>query len=261
MFGWFRPQPPLDAAAKDWVERRLAWLGEQFGTDVFTRRALILPNEDFFPDRYDASDDAAHALFERICGYMDVDPAKVDLRISQDQKQLGLVNERGHAVSTAFGGLYDESGYRTTIYIAEPELHEPIGLVGTMAHELSHLKLLGEERIDPSIFDNELLTDLTALFFGFGIFKSNSTRDWQSSYSHWPGTTLSRPEYMNLPMCGYALAHRAWCLDERHPGWLKYLRPDARACCRSSLQYLRKTGDSKFRPPLRRRQNGRDSSR
>ncbi len=46
-------------------------------------------------------------------------------------------------------------------------------LVGTMAHELAHLKLMGERRVTGDEYDNELLTDLTAVFHGFGIFLGN----------------------------------------------------------------------------------------
>lgn len=56
MFDWFKPQCPVDIAAKRWVERRLQWLSEQFGCDTFTRRAVILPTDDFFPDPFDGSE-------------------------------------------------------------------------------------------------------------------------------------------------------------------------------------------------------------
>ena len=50
MFGRSPPRCPLDPAAKTWVERRLVWLAEQFGDDIFLRRAFALPTSEFFPD-------------------------------------------------------------------------------------------------------------------------------------------------------------------------------------------------------------------
>ncbi len=77
-----------------------------------------------------------------------------------------------------------------------------MGLVGTMAHELAHVRLLGESRIMREVFDNELLTDLTGVHFGLGIFLANTSRNWDSHYSQWPDTDLFKPDYMTAPMCG-----------------------------------------------------------
>ena len=84
-----------------------------------------------------------------------------------------------------------------------------MGLVGTMAHELAHVRLLGESRIMREEFDNELLTDLTTVAFGLGVFLANTPRNWDSHLEKWPDSDLNRPEYMSPPMFGYALAHLA----------------------------------------------------
>jgi hypothetical protein len=248
MFGWMKPSCPVEGPAKEWLEHRLNWLGDEFGVDVFTRRALILPTDEFFPDRYDATDSAARTLLDRICEYMDVDPDAVEFQVAFGQKEIGLVNERNEAIPNTFGGLYDDRGDRILIHVAEDELHHPMGLVGTMAHEISHLRLLGEHRLDGREFDNELLTDLTSIFFGFGIFAANNTRVWHGLDSTWPGTGVRRPEYMTPPMIGHALAHLAWIRGEQSPEWKRHLAPDARECFKQGLSFLWKTGDTRFRP-------------
>jgi hypothetical protein len=73
-------------------------------------------------------------------------------------------------------------------------------------------------------FDNELLTDLTAVYHGFGVFLANNPRRSTGTLAHWPGTSLHRPEYLSEPMLGYALAHIAWFRDEDRPEWVKALR-------------------------------------
>ena len=72
-------------------------------------------------------------------------------------------------------------------------------------------------------YDNELLTDLTVVFFGLGIFLANTPRNWDSQYKKWPSTNLNKPEYMTPPMFGYALAHLAWFRGEEKPIWAKHL--------------------------------------
>jgi hypothetical protein len=123
-----------------------------------------------------------------------------------------------------------------------------MGVVGTMAHELAHVRLVGEGRIMREEFDNELLTDLTTVAFGLGVFLANTPRNWDSDLKKWPDSDLNRPEYMSPPMFGYALAHLAWHRGEEWPDWAGYLNWSVRGEFKQALRFLQKTGDSWFRP-------------
>lgn len=247
MLGWFRPKCPLDPYAKEWVELRLAWLAEQFGMDVFVNRPVIEPTKHFFPDRYNSSEKSVHDLLGRVCRYIDANQNRVRIKFFSGDKNSPIVNDQGQALP-GIAGLYEEQTLKTIIHLERQQLHYPMVLVGTMAHELAHHRLLGEMRIPGNIFDNELLTDLTAVFHGFGIFLANDPRSWESQYTKWPRTDAPKPEYMTLSMFGYALAHTAWFRGERKPLWAKHLRHGARASFKQSLKYLWNTGDSKFKP-------------
>ncbi|MDQ3330908.1 MAG: hypothetical protein M3552_09675 [Planctomycetota bacterium] len=262
MFGFFRRRPtcPIPPIPKDWVETRLEWLIEQFGADVFLSRPLVLPNRDILPEKFDDSDEAVRSLLDRICDLMGVESSEIDLRIVKPQgHDLHLVDGGGRASPTGFGGLYQGGpiaskrgrrggrvSSRSTISLNADELINLIGLIGTMAHELAHHRLLGEGRIRPDAFDHELATDLTAIFHGFGLFLADGTRNWAASYDVWPGTNLKRPEYMTPPMCGYALAHRAWLCNELKPAWASQLSYDVRAAFKQGLRFLRETKDSRL---------------
>lgn len=248
MFGWSKPQCPVDEQAKRWIEKRLGWLAREFGRDVFTRRAVILPTRDFFPDPIDGSEESVRHLLDQVCAYMDVAPDRVELELFTNTNHLWLVNEDGKALPSAPAGLYDAQGDRTIIHIETSEMMNLSGLVGTMAHELAHLRLMGERRVTGREFDNELLTDLTALFHGFGIFLGSSPRNWDGQYSQWPGTDLKRPEYMTLPMFAYALAHAAWFRGERKPEWYPFLSFHLKPCFKQGIKFLMETGDSAFAP-------------
>ncbi len=245
VFGWFRPTCPIHYVAKLWLEKRLLWLGEQFGMDVFTRRAVVLPTDDFFPDHYDGSEAAARRILERVCRYMEVDAETVALRLFTHGDQPLLVDDKGRYLATT-AGLYQASAYETLIQLECSQLQDPMELVGTIAHELAHVRLLGEGRIDGDVYDNELLTDLTVVFHGLGIFLANIPRAWPSDFSTWPGTGVPRPEYMTQPMFGYALAHAAWLRGEQKSHWSRHLKMDAKASFRQGLRFLWKTRDSKL---------------
>lgn len=249
MFGFFRSKPtcPVHPVAKAWVEGRLGWLFGQFGPDVFLDRPVVLPSRDLLPDGFDYSDAAVRRLLDRVCDLMGVDPREVDLEMSKARNRLvGFVNEQGRSVDLGFGGLYEggDGAVRTRITIDSDELCDLAGLIGTIAHELAHHRLMGERRIDPDVFDNELLTDLTVVFHGLGVLKANSPRNWPGDYTEWPGTTLKKPEYMTEPLYGYALAHAAWLRGEDRPAWAGHLIPDVRVPFRQGLRYLHETGDS-----------------
>jgi hypothetical protein len=257
MFGWFRPTCPCDPAAKRWVEERLRWLSGQFGLHILLERDAILPTAEFFPDAWDGTPKAGRRMFRRVCEYMGVAPDAVELKFFEDRSRRAL-SALDPALGIAGGTWSGGEGpwVKGVVRIEVSGLDRPADLVGVMAHELAHQRLLGEGRVSPGAFDNELLTDLTAVFHGFGVFLANNPRKSTGRLTTWPGTRLHRPEYLSEPMFGYALAHLAWFRDEDRPAWAGALRPAPRAVFKQGLRYLQKTADSTFRP-VRYRQPGR----
>ncbi len=250
MFGWLFGGCPVDPAGKGWVEDRLLWLRDEFGADDLYGLNTVLPTPAFFPDRYDGSRRAVRDLFDRVSDYMGVEPGAVTLGfLKPSANPLYLVSDGGEQVPTEAAGLYE--GH--VIRLNEGEFGDPMALVGTMAQELAHQRLLGEGRIDPDVFDNELLTDLTVVFKGLGVFLANVPRHYAGQDTRWPGTALRKPEYMTGPLFGYALATLAWARGEQRPACRPHLRFGVRGELDQGLRYLRKTGDSRVRPIGRRR--------
>ena len=256
MLGWFRATCPCDPEAKRWVEERLRWLSRQFGLHILLERSIILPTDEFFPDAYDGSPKSVRRLFRRVCQYMEVDPEDIEFKLYKDRTSSSVAAfdpTRGFAAGTWQGA--EEPWQKGIIKIEESILDRVADLIGTMAHELSHQRLLGEGRAEVEAFDNELLTDLTAVYHGFGIFIANNTRKSTGELHYWPGTKLRRPEYISEPMLGYALAHLAWFRDEQRPKWANALGWVARGVFKQGLRYLQTTADSSFKP-VRLRQKG-----
>src|SRR5258708_16168780 len=91
------------------------------------------------------------------------------------------------------------------------------GLIATIAHELAHIKLLGEERMSKN---NEPLTDLTTIIFGLGIFGANSAATFQTGKFSW---SHGRQGYLSQMDWGYALGVFAHIRGENFTDWSKYL--------------------------------------
>ena len=151
----------------------------------------VLPTAVFFPGPYDGSEAAVRTLVDRVCEYMHVSPDLVDLAFYSEPNRAEFVNEDGFVIGGS-AGLYEE-GDRCRISLEENQFGRPMELVGTIAHELAHARLLGENRIPFDAIDNELLTDLTVVFHGLGIFLANVPRHWDSDATVWRGTDSYKP--------------------------------------------------------------------
>lgn len=247
MFGWFRPACPCYPLAKTWVEQRLLWLNEQFPSNIYTGKGLVLPTDDFFPEPYTPTERGARGVLEIVGHHMGVDTRRISLEFIHDPNKLSFVNASGQALAHT-AGTYSGSAGTCLITIDTDELGHPSDLIATFAHELSHARLLGEGRMHAREFDHELTTDLTAVALGFGLFMANSPRVWESQYSQWPRSTKPRPKYMIPPMYGYALAHLAWIEKDDKPLWAHYLGTASKADFWQGVKYLFSTGDTAFHP-------------
>src|SRR5262249_36766692 len=87
MFGWLRSKPecPVDPATREWIDMRWAWLESQFGMERLRKARVILPRPEFFPDPFRSTPEDARRMLDRVCGYMDIDPATVELSLYQDR--------------------------------------------------------------------------------------------------------------------------------------------------------------------------------
>jgi hypothetical protein len=245
MFGWFSSSAcPVEPPAKAWVEEQFDWLGTEFAGGSRRPRPVVPPTDESFPDRYDRSPATVRALFNRVCEFMDVDPERVRVRLYSESNRPMLVNAAGDVMAGTAGTFEEgDTDNRFIVRLEKSQLENPMDLVGTVAHELAHVRLLGEGRVMAERFDHELLTDLTAVYFGFGIFLANSPRDWKSGYGVWPGTDVARPEYMSLPMHAYALAQVAVRRAEQQPPpWMKHLKWDARVLFKQAMRFLQRGG-------------------
>jgi hypothetical protein len=243
---WFTPKCPVEADDKLWLEESMEWLLEEFGCDAFRAVAVILPTDEFFPDLYSGDEDDVWALLERVCGFMSVDPNLLELKFFDDEHSE-LQGSLCCYESTYDGasGIYNERGDKSVISLATSQLADPMFLVATLAHELGHVRLLGERRIEADFEDHEPLTDLLTVFFGLGVFAANtafSFRQWANTSSQ--GWRTDRQGYLSEEMFGYALALFAQMRGESDPNWPRYLEGSVKTYFKNAQRYLEKTGDS-----------------
>jgi hypothetical protein len=243
---WFTPKLPISDVSRTWVDSSMDRLIQLFGHETLDQVTVVLPTEEFFPDDWDGTDIALEPLFQRVCKYMGVDRARIDLVVFENED-----NEREDAIANLLpevrwshngpAGLYhaaeSEDGF--VIRIDRAKLTNLTATIAILAHELGHVRLLGDGKISREEPNMEPLTDLITVFLGMGIFSANSAENFkQYSSGGRQGWSMQRLGYLPQPVFGYALAKFAELRGERKPAWTKHLVLNVREYCAQSLKVL-----------------------
>ena len=165
LFGWGKPKCSVGYREKAWVETRMRWLGEQLGMERLTRCKVILPTEEYFPDAYDATPEAANRLLDRVCDYMQVSRAGIELEVltkddvvqSAERDQPGLIS------------------------VLDVELDDPMDFAALLATHLAYHSLT-ERRLLRGDSGYAWTTELATVYFGLGIFCANT--NIRESHAH-----------------------------------------------------------------------------
>src|SRR5437763_1507252 len=91
---------PVDAATKQWIDRRWTWLTQQFGREGLRKRPVILPHPKFFPDPYRGRPEDVEGLLWRVAEYMEIDQETIELKLYEEARLHHTEEHHGSA------GLY-----------------------------------------------------------------------------------------------------------------------------------------------------------
>jgi hypothetical protein len=240
---FFAPRCPVTDDERTWTDDSMRWFLDRFGRLALHRR-VVLPTPDFFPGAYSGTEAQVRAVVTRICGYLDLDPARivVEFVADADAATVRLLESLPAAryQHTGAAGHYQQRDGKGLISITDAPTVAPMALVATIAHELCHELLIGGGLVTPSRKDNEPLTDLLTVFLGFGVFTANAAFEF-TARTRGPryGWQASRLGYLTEPMYGYALARYATMRGESAPAWAAYLDTNPRVYLKKGLRYLR----------------------
>ncbi len=181
----FGPKRPLAAEEWEWQLAGFRWLLEEFeGLDKHRAGILATPDGACFPDSKQTGDARAAELLAQIMTIADIADWPVRLVLDDGEPELRAVSQM-HALTPETGwamGTFQmvedgAGGWLAEIVASRQQISNEAALVATLAHEVVHYLLSSTERPVPGGEDcHELLTDLAAVFFGFGIFLGNAAR-------------------------------------------------------------------------------------
>ncbi|MCW8139790.1 MAG: hypothetical protein KIT58_12905 [Planctomycetota bacterium] len=229
------PHCPVGPAGRAWLEARVGWILGAFGSDRARRLHVALPAE-LLDERVDGSPDGAFAIFERVRAAMGLDlhPLRFEL-YSEEIDGLPDWARDGERSGTAGHFIPAAPGAPQLVRLERSQLQDPAGLVATLAHELCHVLLIGQERITGDEADHEPLTDLLCVFSGFGVFAANGVIRERNTATRW---SVGRLGYLRQEEFAYALALLARLREEERPAWADALCRDVRSWFDESLAYL-----------------------
>lgn len=254
MFGLFSKKKnnecPIDKEMRLWMENAILWLATQFGHNNIATKPMLHPTHEHFPIRYDGSQESLIPTLEIVAGQMEIDMNEISIHIYEQTIQE-VTGNYGNTIWTEVdksseeklsSGLYlgkNEQG-KFEILIEKKNLTDPEGLVATLAHEFSHIKILGEKRLD---FNDENLTDLTPVVFGLGIFNANSSFKEYKSFNGYGHSSIG---YLKQKEWGYALALYSFFREEQNPDWSKFLTPNIESDFKKSMAFIYANTDKVF---------------
>jgi len=246
MFGLFSKKNinecPIDSEMRLWMENSFLWLATQFGHDNIATKPMLHPTPDHFPIRYDSSKESLTKTAEIVARQMEIDINEINLD-TYEQNIQEFSGDFGHRIWTevdkdsdeklAAGLYFDKSEQgKYDILIEKKNLSDPENIVATLAHEFSHIKILGEKRLD---FNDEQLTDLTPVVFGLGIFNANSSFKEHKSFDSYGHNSIG---YLKQKEWGYALALYSFFRQEENPNWIKFLMPNLQSDFKKSMNFI-----------------------
>ena len=200
----------VDAETAAWHVENFEWLVRQFaGNGGFDRTRLVLPRPGFFISDGETGHALALRLFAQVKNYCGMNGWDAELiaddnpAARQQAWSLAMVAHRAHAL-----GTFEASGNRILISYVPALLARPEQFIATMAHELAHYLLATAHAPFVCAEDeHECLTDLAAVFMGFGAFLANARFNIQTyADSHIQGWQWNRAGYLPEADLVFALA-------------------------------------------------------
>jgi hypothetical protein len=232
---WLTAKCPVSAEAQRWIQDSLEWLLAEFGGDALNGEVL-LPESVFPPGSFAGTEAGLGPLLQRLCTRMgvDIDAIQVDLSDDPDIPDMGPGVPIVSQFKGAAGHFQWDEGV-PVVAIRRRQLRDPVALTATLAHELAHVRLLTERRVDRARKDHEQLTDLATVFFGIGVFTANAAFEFAQGHSGWRASRLG---YLGEELFGYSLAYYAHLRGEKDPSWARALDANPRAYMRKGMRYL-----------------------
>lgn len=201
----FKTRSPLTSEDEEWQLETWRWLLEQLGgIDDLRAASFVLPNAEFFPPIDAQGHERVEHVFATIKDLMGLQQWHCKL-VPQSERPDARVSDIAYLKFEGQQplGTFGADGNEVLITYDPGLANDPVGLVATLAHELSHY-LLSAKGEPPGGWENhEFCTDLAVVYSGFGLFGAAASFRYYSGAQSWG---YSRAGYLSRTEWTFALA-------------------------------------------------------
>lgn len=218
---------PVSEESRIRIESLFCFLLESYGRENIENRKVLIPDYSNFPIHYDGTVQTAFDTLKIVSEQMELSQDKINLEFYDNSpKTIATGKHAGTNIfiqeennKSAPAGLYRGMGENGKYEIALGYclLRQPENMVAILAHELAHIKLLGENRIQKN---DETLTELTTVIFGLGIFNANAAFQTYATNNSYGWQSMG---YLSQMEWGYALSLFSFVRNEYTPKWIDHL--------------------------------------
>jgi hypothetical protein len=242
MFWNKKPKSSITLEDENWVTSAYEWFGETFKIDL-EKQEIYLPTPEFLGFEYSGCEEDAIKVVDLIAEKLNVGEVTINVYFFEEFQPMEFTDEGVYSNYEGEADIVDGSYEEVIdgIYevgIERTLLKNPMKLIATVAHEVAHIKLLGEKRLDEN---DEHLTDLSASLFGFIVFLANSSINKMDT---WSGNTHSGwnigggSGYIHPKVYPFLIAYWAIKKNEKNPAWFSFLDKEILKDVKKSIKYL-----------------------
>jgi hypothetical protein len=205
----FKSEPLLDEESIQWLFDAFGWALRNLDPEVFRREVqLVLPTNAFFPGRENSVHGMANLIFQQVKGYAGMGHWPLELAADT---VCGLEEATPQPMLSGApwgsgGETVAESAVLPVYY--DPELvGNPQGMIAGFAHTLAqHLGSVPEEEPPGGVENWPHLTEVLAVFMGFGLMFANSAYIFRGGCGSCSSRMTNRQGYLSQYHHTYALA-------------------------------------------------------
>jgi len=171
-------EPDLEA----WQLEAWAWLmRNRGGLSRLTATRLVTPSREYFPPSDAKGADLAAHVFDQVKALMGMTDWPCELEASRRAPAATRVGEFWSLTNRrAVNGTFQVADGRAIIRYGSDLVDQPMKLVATFAHELSHYLIRAvQEPLPGGDAASELVTELTVAYVGLGVFSANVAFSFQ----------------------------------------------------------------------------------
>jgi hypothetical protein len=229
---------------RDWLVSRLAELIASQGRAQFIEMPILQPTRQFFPDPWTFSHEGLDRLVRRLMQYAglgDLD-IKIGTYVEFESLRSTPTQDEERSIAGLFMGIAEG---RCLFAFNEHAPADAEYMAGVMCHEVAHAYRAHHGLVSSkSVEEEECITDVTAVYLGFGILAANNsfryrTAGWIDgalSYHSWSAqsTGYLTPQAFAFLLAIQMAARDLSSAERRHI--LKRLETDQAAFTKSALE-------------------------